>query len=68
MELFLLTFGESAGGNRFVNKVVSLNIGFSLFFLLKLISKQGTYLRMDTKPEQEEIVRKVFWDWDSPYW
>lgn len=68
MELFLLSFGESAGENRFVNKVVSLNMGFSLFFLLKLVSKQDTYLRMETKPEQEGIVRKVVWDWDSPYW
>ena len=50
-----------------MNKVVSLNMGFSLFFLLKLISREDISLRMETKPEQEGIVRKVFWHWDSLY-
>lgn len=36
-------------------------------FLGKLSSKEGVSLRMENKPKQEEIGRKVFWDWDSLY-
>lgn len=42
-------------------------MGFSIFFLPKLISKEDTSLRVETKPERGGIVKKVLWDWDSLY-